>query len=86
MPVSTAGAGVQKNTLSILDVVLIQSDKRLPGLELPACVWHEFSHLGWRMVSYAPKPNTWEPLGRPMCRSGAIKMVVLWKFSSYTTL
>lgn len=53
MPVSTAGAVVQKNDLSILDVILIQSDKRLLGLELPAHVWHEFSHLGCSVVSYA---------------------------------
>lgn len=75
MAVSTAGAVIQ-NALSILDVVLIQSDKILPGLELPTHVWHEFSCLGYSMVSYAPKPNTWELLGRPVCGSGAVKVLI----------
>lgn len=80
MLISTAGAVIQKNALSILVAVLIQSDKRFPGLELPAHVWHKFSHLSGRMGELCSKiKHMWAPgqsaYAGPWCHQGLLHQI-----------
>lgn len=64
MPVSAAVLSYRQCPLHLVQW------QEIACFELPAHVWHQFSHLGCRMVSHEQKPSAWDFLGRPLCRSG----------------